>query len=385
MDKPFIRYFLFGNAVHEYLIPLLCGKMIVNYDDGVVFVCDSGDARFDIFNGYTVIKSDVIPSYTQVIVPPAGSNLFDMRPGVNDSIFIADYWPVLNNESMDTAANFRNDYPYCELHILLFESVRKTSSTDVRDSDSQSALGQAIESYEREGFPVITINRRKINRRKFSRRLIDRGGNERRETDRRKNEYYENVFQEIETLFFWQNRDYDDMLRRDFNKKLADLKEKFDTNYEMRYELLEKMLKQIMLYPGFSETYTKYNKESGVTTLNRIAENAAKKFFDNNSVFTEELTGIIEMFTKDIRLWDYEKIIETIRHNLSGQFVNGLKATLPAVTVKDATEISYMKFFLDSDFNTIFAKYCNAFFNETARETVKEYINGLFVKMEECL
>jgi hypothetical protein len=173
LTKPLVRVFLFGNAVHERLIPLLNEKQIpIDNNRGIIFVRDK-DAIANEHAGFNIYTSPCVPHSTHLIVPPQ-DNYADMRPNAADSIFFVDDWTFISSESMETAKTYRRNYPYTELRIILFISNRKTLSTDI--SDAQTALDNAKSEYEKEGFSVTLIQKNDISK-----------------------------------LFFWQNRRYHDM------------------------------------------------------------------------------------------------------------------------------------------------------------------------------
>jgi len=352
--NPYIRIFLFGNAVHEHLMPLLNEQATLRYNSGIACVRDKKDAISDMFVGFTVIQNDSIPYNTQVIALPPDRDFSEMHPTVNDSIFFVEYWTYLNSESIEMARKFRTEYPFSELRIVLFDSTRKTLSTDV--SDAKSALNTAIDTYTQDGFPVTTIQQ-----------------------------------QEISKLFYWRERKYHDILHRDYREKLIKAREQFRNAYDINYEILVQMLKgygsstekQDMLQPGALENFTSYSETQVVEKLKCLPEESAKSFFEGKSQFVTELEDMLITFTNSICLWDNATILANLLDVLSQAYKEGLMQVLPPVTLQTSDEMAYINFIQDINFNATFAQYCPNFFEDTAKKIIKSYVDNLFAKMEE--
>ena len=278
--KPLIRVFLFGNAVHERLIPLLNEKQVpIDNNCGSIFV-RSKDTFANEQDGFRIFTSPCVPHNTHLIVLPQDRNYADMQPYATDSIYFVNDWTFLNSDSMETAKAYRQKYPYTELRIVLFVSNRKTLSTDI--TDIQTALDSAVSEYEREGFSVTLIQKNEVSK-----------------------------------LFFWQNRKYQDMLRCDFRKKLQNAKDALGFNYELHYKLLSEMLKDDMLNPEALERFTRYDEVLGVSKINNITDAAAKYFFSEDSLFIKELNGIFKEVTKSVCLWDENKMFRNLAEILT--------------------------------------------------------------------
>lgn len=231
----------------------------------------------------------------------------------------------------------------------MVRTQRRTLSTDI--SDVQTALNNAVYEYEQAGFPVALIN----------------------END-------------IKKLFVWQKRAYRDMLRRSFEDKMQSAKLFMELNYELHYELLKELLKDNYLNPESLENYTRYDERVGFSKINGIVDVATKKFFEASSIFIIELYDIYKAFAKGINLWDENTIFGGLVNALTFRFYNDMTQVLPVIGGKKKNdELSYHKFMLNTKFNAIFTQECNKFFNDTAKDVTKMYLDSVLVKMEELL
>ena len=245
-------------------------------------------------------------------------------------------------------------------------------STDV--TDTETALLHAVSDYTKKGFPVTIINRRKYDRRKKHRQKKDRRNVDSQEID----------CCEIEELFFWNGRNYNAILQRDFKEKLLSTRKKFESEYNIEYELLLDMIREDLL-PSSLDKFTKYNNKLGVQALNQIVSLSSSRFFDKNSLFVEEFYYVFERFTKGICIWEPDAVFNDILHVMTQEFCYGLENTLPIVKIKHVNEMEYVKFLQETSFNVFFAKYCSEFFSMTARQIFKRYLTDLFIRMEELL
>lgn len=344
LTKQLVRVFLFGNAVHERLIPLLIDvPNQIDYDYGYIFVHNENITEEE-HAGFKLYTSPYVPFDTQLIVLPRDVSYSEMQPSTKDSIFFVDDWTFINSESLEAAKSYRQNYPYTELRIIMFDSNRKTLSTDI--SDVKTALENAKYEYEQDGFSVTIIQ----------------------ESD-------------ISKLFFWQYRKYNDMLKVNFNEKLQRAKERVELYYEMDYEDIKDVLIVEMLQPNSLERFTRYDENLGVSKIKEIIEISAKSFFDENSLFVKELSKIFKEFTKDICIWDEKKVFGNLVDILSQRFIETLRLTLPAVRVDQLNEISYHEFMSNTKFNVIFSQQCSVFFNDSAKNITKKYIDEILSKM----
>ena len=299
--------------------------------------------------GFNVVQSSRVPQNTQLLVLPEDMQYSDLNPSATDSICIVDTWTFLNNESIEMAKTYRDNYPYTDIRILLIKTQRRTLSTDI--SDVQAALNNAVYEYEQAGFPVALIN----------------------END-------------VKKLFVWQKRAYSDMLRRSFKYKMQSAKRFMEHNYELQYELLKVLLKDNCLNSESLENFTRYDERVGFSKINGIADVASKNFFEESSVFIIELYDIYKAFAKGINLWDEKTIYGGLVNALTFRFKNDMTQILPVVGRKKKNdELSYHKFMLDTKFNAIFMQECNKFFNDTAKDVTKKYLDRVLEKMEELL
>ena len=300
------------------------------------------------FSEFCFVQSLCVPYNTQLIILPQNKNYSDLHPNATDSIFIVDVWTFLNSESMETAKIYRQKYPYTELRIVMVNTNRKTLSTDI--SDVQTALDNAVFEYKQEGFSVTLIQNNDISK-----------------------------------LFFWENRRYKDMLKRDFKEKLQSNINSMEFNYDLHYGFLREMLREDMLQPETLDEYTRYDENAGISKINKIADIAAKSFFGESSLFTDELYSIYKAFTKGVGVWEENKIFGNLLSLLARRFRKDMKQALPPVGKNLLNEISYHEFMLNTKFNAIFTQQCDVFFCDTAKDITKLYLDNLMIKMEELI
>ena len=346
-SKPCVRVFLFGNAIDEWLIPLLTDNLSqVDFNSGVIFV--RSIEKTNEYSNFKFLQSPCVPHNTQLIVLPQDRYHTDLQLGTTDSIFIVDVWTYLNSESMETAKFYRQNYPYTELRIIMVHTYRKTLMTDV--SNIQDALRKAAFEYKQEGFLVTEF-----------------GG------------------YDIYRLFYWENRNYKDMLKRDHKEKLQNNISSMAFNFDLHYEFLKEMLKDGLLQPESLDEFIRYDENVGVSKIKKLADIAARSFFSESSVFTNELYDIFKAYTKDIRVWNENRIFGCLVSILTYHFQKDMKQVLPTVDKNLSNEISYNKFMINTKFNAIFIQQCNIFFTGTAKDITKCYLNNLLRKMEELI
>lgn len=348
--RQYIRVFLLGNAVREYIAPMLIGREFpLNYDSSVVIVRDERNTATDIRADFTVIQSERVPYNTLLIVPAHNKDFETMQLGIRDSVIFLDDWTFHNSETLEMAQRCRTEHPYCGLKIILCPSGRKTLSTDV--TNIQSALNEAIAAYERENFTVFVLQNT-----------------------------------EISDQFFWKGRKYADILRQKFGKDVQDAKKSLEHNYNLRYEVfLRTSLEDEMLLHANLEKFTCYDNAVGSREKSQFINTASQTFFTGNSQFVTELQALFKIFTRQICLWDEAKVLEHLLYVLAQRFKKDMTLALPQVNFSGIGEATYVMLMNETHFDIEFQLQCRNFFYETAKNFIKKYIAKLFDKLEGLL
>lgn len=347
--QQYIRVFLVGNAVRDHFVPMLIGRELpISNDRDVVIVRDEKNIAAEIRTESTVIQSNHVPYNTLLIVPTNNKVSENIQLGIFDSIFFLDDWTFHNNETLEMAKRYRSEQSYCELKIILCPSKRKTLSTDV--TSVQSALRDALAAYERENFTVTILH--DIN---------------------------------ISDHFFWNKRKYADMFRLNFSNSIQQAKWFLDCNYEWGYKILRYNLKDEMLLHSKLDKFTCYKEMSSGRNINQLSNVTAQTFFCENSQFVTELQTLFKTFTRQICLWDEAKVLENLQFVLAQRFRENMALALPKVALGGISNAEYEILMNETKFNVKFQQYCHEFFDNTAKDVIKEYIAKLFARLEELL
>ena len=344
--QQYMRVFLVGNAVRDHIVPMLFGiELPISNDRNVVIVRDEKNISTEIRTEFAIIQSNHVPYNTLLIVPTNNKVSENMQLGIFDSIFFFDEWTFHNNETLELAKKFRSEHSYCEVKIILCPSKRKTLSTDV--SSVQSALQDALAAYERENFTVNILHD------------ID-----------------------ISDQFFWNKRKYADILRLNFSNRIQQAKRSLDYTYELGYQFLCCKLKEEMLLHSNLDKFTCYEEMAGGRNINQLSNVTAQTFFCKNSQFVTELQTLFKALTRPICLWDEAKVLENLQLVLTRRFRENMELTLPIVSFGGISNAQYEILMNETKFNVKFHQYCHGFFDNIAKNVIKEYIEKMFVRLE---
>ncbi|MCM3174400.1 hypothetical protein [Paenibacillus sp. MER 99-2] len=345
---PCIRLFLIGNAVYDRFMPqMIEAHLPVSRDNGIVVVRDEKDSN-GVPSTFDVLKSSRIPSHTKLIALPQGMGMETLLPSVRDSILIIDDWTFYNSESLETARKYRSEYPYCELTIVLCPSNRRTLSTDV--TDLQRAMDDAVTAYQNEGFSTVILNPKSS---------------------------------EISALLYWKGRSYTDILKQDFRRHLQEAKEFLEFNFDLEYSLLYSELEDETLQQHVLNGLICYDAMlEGAIPSKHLINTSVYAFFSAEGMFFLEMKKLFQRCTKQICLWDEEKIHANLLSLLTKRFRNDLKEELPQVPFLGGGRIAYVEFMHETKLEVKFQQSCYLFFEQTAKHIIKTYIESVISNLE---
>jgi hypothetical protein len=321
---------LYGDAVQEKIVPMLTPRELPK-DKDVLF--RYGEKQI---NHENVFYHPEIPYGTELVIKYGEIAEYENL----NSIFFIECWTYGKDDSIEKAEDFKRKFPFCEIRFILLESDRKVLSTDI--SSIQSAMKSAEDFYKNKGFRVMVFP------------LKDRA-------------------YDIMKLFFLLPCDYNAMLRDDLMIILKNAKDSFEIFYDFYFNTGYFKIKDRILDPLTLESFTRFERDKGITKLSNIAMISSTYFFGETSEFRGFLLSLIKFFLKDVYIYDAEALTDNLLACIDGQYELEI-SKLPSIPQNLFNEKEYRNYLLKSKFDETFVVKCNNFFEKSVESIIKTFI-----------
>ncbi len=302
--------------------------------------------------GDGIYYSACVPLHTELVFPDE----FEISPvsaEPGDRVMLFDEFPyrMWNEKEKQDSYLTKYDISLCE--IILLKNERKALSSDI--STEETALEEARENYEKEGFQVKVLGREdKMN------------------------------------FLLWSHGreipNWDERFSRKLCSARTEIEEELDFDYEISFfcgmgegEGINKILSD----PQKLDSFTKYNPYmNGKNVIELYTDNAYDFFWKSNaSIFEGFNSGIYKKYMKKVCLWNMEKDLEQLNREVMKSFKAYVKGSDELTFSGSEEEYSL---FVNQNAGVIlsFKERIKKFFQEEMRNVIKKQMLDRIRTME---